>query len=352
MKRKTTYIVGAGASVEFGFPIGSDLTKEISDILRVRLDDFGHLKSGDKDVLRGLEEVLRHLPPAPEGKRWSLGYLYGVANRVSRNMHLALSIDNFLEAKKDKIGYADTGKLAIAIQILKHERESGLWVDPHKGGQTDFSRIKENWLLTLFRILSAQKGIDGFLSGLSLCHFITFNYDRVVEKFFTDAVQSYFELGMAEAQKAISENLNIFHVYGDLGSFSGGGGIEFGGGRDLRMAANASRNIRTFTEGVADIDKIGQATTWCEESDTIIFMGFAFLPLNLRAIRPQKMPGARKRVYGTVYGMSEDNTQMAELLLRRTWFDGSPHIFSLRPVTCQKLIAEISGYLGEYDLEA
>ena len=51
LREKTVFIVGAGASKEFGMPIGSELALSISKKLNVLFDDWGRkVVDGDSDL--------------------------------------------------------------------------------------------------------------------------------------------------------------------------------------------------------------------------------------------------------------------------------------------------------------
>lgn len=347
MKRKYTFIVGAGASVEFGFPVGSELTSSISDLLNLEFDELGDLERGDEQIAY----CLRRIPYPVAKKSWNTSYLYRAANEMSQNMGLAPSIDNYLEAKKDSLGYSEIGKIAIARAILQHEKNSALWFDrrTERRQRPDFARMPPNWLTNLFQTLVSQNDLDNFRRALKSCSFVTFNYDRVVEYFFFHSIKSYFDLKENETEKIIKEDLNIVHVYGSLGPINGVNSIEFGDFEDSRSIFKASQNIMTFTEGVNEELEMKQAMNWCEDADVLLFLGFAYLPLNLAALKPETayLP---KTVLGTGYGMSSDNLAIAKNILKHKWFGGESVELDIRSVTCTTLLSDVSGLLGEYDL--
>ena len=349
MKRKTTYIIGAGASVSFGFPVGRTLTEEISFHLRSKIDPYDGVELIDKIIRYAIQKI-----PYPEaGREWNPNYLHNAAVKIAKNMPLAPSIDNYLEAKKDRVGYSEIGKIAISHAILGHERKSSLWFDRFNDHlqSPDFAKFGDNWLSALFRILTAQKGLEGFRLALRSSNFVTFNFDRVIEKFFFEAVKSYFDLTDDQAWDVLDQDLNVAHVYGSLGSLKGPNSVPFGSNGDSQSVYDGSRKIRTFSEGVRDERDISQAGSWCHDSETVIFMGFAFLPLNMRVLSPND-PFGKKRVYGTSLGLSSDNSAIAKNILSYTWFNDPQVEIDFRAVRCEELISQISGYLGEEDLFA
>lgn len=345
MLRTYTYVVGAGASVEFGFPVGETLTAEIAKLLKFSFDNFSRFQTGDRVLASAFEGV-----PHPDGNVYRSEYLLRISADISRNMGLAPSIDNYLEAQKDKEGIPEVGKMAIARAILQHERKCGLWVDWRKGHEVDFSRLNDNWLTRLFRVLTAQRGLDSFSEALAQCRFVTFNYDRVIEHFFAKAIGSYFGLNANEVAEFISQHLNIVHVYGSLGNLGDGTAVGFGDFETNYLnVQKAGARIKTFTEGIDDQEEIQTAKKWLQESNCLIFMGFAFLPLNLQALRPDE-PLQCERILGTAYGVSKDNLNISKAILNNMWTKRPPEAFDFRPVTCSELISDLSGYLGEHDL--
>jgi len=88
LKQNTVFVVGAGASNEFGLPVGSQLATKISEKLNVLFDEFGtKIVSGDKDLFQNVtrtrvEESLQYQKAA-----WL----------IRDGIILAHSIDDFLD---------------------------------------------------------------------------------------------------------------------------------------------------------------------------------------------------------------------------------------------------------------
>jgi hypothetical protein len=189
MERKYTFVIGAGASREFDFPIGNELVSKISELLRIKVDDLERPSSGNRELLASLSR-LSHPDPS---KRLNQAYVYSTANWVSENMGLAASIDNFLDAHRERTLLPEIGKIAIACALLDSEKNSALWFDWQKEQKNSgFADFPPNWLTTLFRLLTTQRDFQAFRNALRSFRFVTFNYDRVIEKFFSDAINSYY----------------------------------------------------------------------------------------------------------------------------------------------------------------
>jgi hypothetical protein len=256
-----------------------------------------------------------------------------------------------LDAQKEKRGYVPVGKIAISKAILDSERNTSLWFDWRKSANTrpDFASLPKNWLTNVFQILSAKRNLDGFLSALNCIRFVTFNYDRVIEKFFLEATKSYFSISDQEVSEALKNNLNIVHVYGSLGDISGPGAVEFGSSKDYSDVYRASTSINTFTEGISEGNEIQRAQGWIASTDAIIFVGFAFLRINLVALQPARFSKS-PRVLGTTLNMSVENEEIAKNFLKHKWFKGVRHKFEFSPIEGNQLISDISGYLAEDDV--
>jgi hypothetical protein len=119
-KSKTVFVVGAGASAELRMPTGAQLTSQIAQMLTPKREQFRSYFT-NQNIYNAIEaEILR------SGQR--LDQVYGqyvrAADDISRNMHLASSIDNFLRTHHEDPIKAFMGKLAIANCILRAEADT------------------------------------------------------------------------------------------------------------------------------------------------------------------------------------------------------------------------------------
>jgi hypothetical protein len=73
--RPTVFIVGAGASAEFGLPTGAELMKIVSDAVTFEVDPSG-LAKGDRQLFRLLKEKLASdddkIVQAAQRLRWTM----------------------------------------------------------------------------------------------------------------------------------------------------------------------------------------------------------------------------------------------------------------------------------------
>ncbi len=111
-RRKTLFIVGAGASCEAGLPVGSVLKEQIAE----------SLGSGPGlDLDSTLSNAFSML-----GNSNGEGLYYNAAALIRRNMSQAISIDNFLDAHQENKYVNAVGKLLIVYALLRAEKVSKL----------------------------------------------------------------------------------------------------------------------------------------------------------------------------------------------------------------------------------
>lgn len=298
LKNETVFIVGAGASDEFGLPVGAKLQAEIASLLRFR---FGgelsrRLVSGDP----GIYELLRHQYGAQQ-----LGDYMRAAEHVSDAIPLSHSIDNFLDTHHHDARVIDVGKIAIAKCILDAERGSTLWIDrSNKGNDIDLSALASTWIGRLF--VAMQEGLRAEYAErfFDKAAFVVFNYDRCVEQYFLRALMRYFRFS-EERAAAIVNGAIILHPYGTLGYLpslkSIPQAVEFG--YESCSFVEIAKGIRTYTE-IADQDVIDQIRRTIAKAETICFLGFAYQQQNMDLITPKNGSSA-KTVMGTAFEMSE-----------------------------------------------
>lgn len=342
-------VVGAGASKEYGLPTGAELAQAIANVADIRFDDFGtRLSSGDHQIV----STLRFLADLREsGSRDINPYLYA-AWRIRDNMSLAPSIDNFLDTHRNDALLVDFGKIAICHSIQMAESSSSLRVDRNRSNPTiNFPAIKGTWLEQLFKLLAAQRNFDDFLVALSQITFVSFNYDRCIHQFFHFACISYFDLDQEHQQKLLSA-LKVIYPYGTVGPFVASSiNTNFGNVTYQGQLIEASRQIRTFTEG-AESSLNKEVRREIESSEIVMFLGFGFLQLNMDLLF-QNQRFRPIRVLGTGKGLSKDSISEVESELSDIFVhDGpvlghmdDPERIRIVDCTCGELFFEFQRYL-------
>jgi hypothetical protein len=298
IERRTTFVIGAGASYELGLPLGEGLKQDIRPLLNLSFDDLGRFKGRDSDLYRTLlvyQENKRNITFQELVKKcWML----------SHALPAAISIDNLLDAHRDDEHIAFIGKVAIAKAVIQAERSSTLYWDQSKRDDFDLSNATGSWLIPLFQKLTENIPKQDATRIFDNVSFVVFNYDRCLEFFLPRALSTYYGFNDQEA-KQIASSARIYHPYGQVGALDHGHsqGIASFGDTKANLAEVANR-IRTFTEGLRYDSHRDTIRAEIESSENVVFLGFAFHPLNMRVL--QVPSGNRiRRIFGTTIGLAD-----------------------------------------------
>ena len=276
IKRPTTLILGAGASVPFGFPSGEKLRNDVLSRLNPgnvisygeTLQLFYKLDFGE-DILKAFTAALLR-----SGK---------------------LSVDSFLEHRPE---FIPIGKAAIALELIRYENENNLLYSD-----------KMTWYQYLFNHLNTM--FDDFdKNNLKI---LTFNYDRSLEHYlFTALVNSYGKPGDECVKKLTA--VPIIHLHGDLGELpylSKGGKLM----RSYRPAINvenvriAAERIKIIHEGIEKESQYERAYEILKQSELICFLGFGYHELNLTRLKFNRQPTnpfpRAQEVIGSSFGLTD-----------------------------------------------
>jgi hypothetical protein len=336
-KKRTLFVVGAGASKEFNLPLGPELASIIATKMDIKPRDYGEDQegAGDFDIYnqfrrRAPNKVNEHL----------------AACRVIKDgVQMSSSIDDFLDVHSSNKVIQRVGKLSIVKTILEQERESKLWFNKSNiYNRMKVSRFENTWLIKLVRMLGRgvlKEKIETIFDNVA---FIVFNYDRCIEQCLYHALQQLYSVQESKAEEIMSR-LDIIHPYGTVGEFkTSRGGVAFGGESDhLSEDYSAlSDGIKTYTEQIHDEDELMAIREQAELAQRIVFLGFAFHDQNI-ALLKSKIPLKRKDIYATAYGMSKSDVDVVHAQLLN-FFEGKEreimengHIVLRADLTCAAL---------------
>lgn len=334
-----TIVVGAGASKEVNMPLGSELKKQISDLLDLKYDGYTQY-SGDNIIGRSLGL----LGTDKLGSKANINLLVQASRHIRDAMPLAISIDNFIDAHKGNLNIENAGKLAIVRSILQAEAKSSLTIAAgNHHNKMNFEKSQETWLNSFFQIITENCTFDALPKRLKKIGIICFNYDRCIEHYLFHSLKNYYGVNDEEAKEMLL-NLDIYHPYGSVGNlpwmetdFS----VGFGEEPSPQLLIELAKRIRTFTEEIAqeDISKIQQLLY---SAKRVAFLGFAFHSLNLRLLyqKPDQTKNKICHVYATGIGISEHDalTLKDELTLMAGY--NRDYIKISRDTPCAKLFAE------------
>lgn len=280
---KTVFILGAGASAPYGFPLGQGLRELICD-----LDGSQHAAA----------EILRR---AGFTDTEVAAFAQEFATSGLR------SIDAFLANRTD---WEKVGKAALAAFLLRSERLEAL-------NSVDGVRGRSDWYGELWNSMVADVQRPEQLIQKNAIKFITFNYDRSLEAFLHGAVRATFKLDDSEAF-AVWSQFPIHHVYGSLGDYEPGVGhgvygLPKGNGNTETAAieqACASIKVVPAVRHAED-DAVARAMlTW---ADRVLILGFGFDPINCHRLgigevvterSGTRAGSAKPTIFATVMGLT------------------------------------------------
>lgn len=286
--QETTFIVGAGASTDFGLPIGRTLAGIIGQMLADELS--ANPRDGEQPILRAAMRSGEH------------GDFGAAAQDIAGGMIAARSIDRFLHSRQGRPLVERVGKCAISEAIARAERTSRL------GGvdETDWAAVRgallatnDSWLARLFSLLQEGVRPEDADKIFESVRFVVFNYDRCIERYLQLALAHVMQQTVGKSAELVQQ-IPLVHVYGSLGELKSPGQQVPFGADEFHLPMMAA-GIRTFTEAAKE-DVLARAHTLLRESDRIVFLGFAFDPLNVQALFPEPL-GAHQHIMATSMGL-------------------------------------------------
>lgn len=336
-KSKTVFIVGAGASAEFGLPIGSGLKKIIAKHIDISFEHGYRLERGNSEIVEAINEKVRNESGNPN-------QYYQAGRRVGLAMPVAPSIDNYLDAHKHDKFSTVIGKLGIVASILEAERNSSLYFNQIANNKTDLLKSGDTWLSRLSSFLVERidkNSVDSIFDNVA---FIVFNYDRCVELYLHQMLQDYYGINEKHAANLI-KGLTIIHPYGHVGCLpwqsDSNEGVYFGSDLNGRQLLVASERIRTFTERIEDSNGLIEINKSISSAARMVFLGFSFQPQNMELLSLEKK-GNVCSVFATAYNMSDHDCNVVKAdiqkMLKGTILDFNIEIRNT--LKCQKLFDE------------
>lgn len=290
--KNTVFVLGAGASYPYGFPLGVKLRQDIMKVPATYLHDVKFLD--------------RPKPSAVEPSTTEFFQAFIESK--------APSIDAFLA---NRMEFAEIGRIAIAKVLLGYEVVHRLFDDAND----------DDWYAAVFNAIRCPREH----LGSNKVSFVTFNYDRSLELALWSFLRHTYKLTDDEAWTATAQ-FPIVHVYGSLGSLNpqsqnfvpyGLGGLRDSGISSAdeqhrqRLVTKAAAQIRVIPEHRGDQHSEGfdRAKKIISEAERLVFLGFAFDDLNVTRLSPDlqgamnaivdALDGDAPRFAGTVFGLRD-----------------------------------------------
>ena len=343
---KTVIIVGAGASKEVNLPTGKELKDRISNTLKIELDAMGRLIGSDRIICSALESIIKRNGSDEKYHPPHLRYIFA-AEKIRNAMPLSISIDHFIDTHQGDKALELCGKLAIVREILHAERDSLLFFDPiNQKPSIDHKSVEKTWLNSFMKLLTENCRISKLEERLSSIIFVVFNYDRCVEHFLFNALQTYYSIDDSRAA-ALVDRVKIYHPYGTVGDLPWSKKkhvIEFGAEPTPDKLIDLANQIKTFTEGAdPNSSAIEEIRAGMAEARIVLFLGFAYHPLNLNLIQASR--GAHLipntvQYFGTAMDISDRNCDVISSDLTKLGGANQNNITLRNNLTCYKLFSE------------
>ena len=298
-KQKVVFVVGAGASREYNFPLGSHLKDRIAVDVRFRFEHGGSQQtSGSVDLL---DHIRRHVRANTERAN---DYTMA-ANLLASAIPSFVSIDEALHFVSHSPEAVEVGKIAIVDHILKAERGSTLAFNRQNGRLTD---LPEGWISEMFSMAVAGSRRQDLARIFDHVTFVNFNYDRAIEQYLFWALQERTSATEDEA-RAIVAGLNMIRPYGSIGPFSHNFSDPFGFGTTAyfdpftRLAV-----LGTYTDQQPKHDTAAMHNA-ALNAKLIVFLGFGYHTSNVDLIKMNSGNGSAV-VMGTVSGIHKSNHEL------------------------------------------
>jgi hypothetical protein len=293
-RRRTVFVLGAGASFEYGLPLGEGLASKIVNEISseshrpLSLEEWTGTKA---DTWKSLAEDLRD--------------------------SCFNSIDTWLSRRTM---YLNAGKIAICHAI-------GAGEDPNK--------LRAGWYRELWQVLAwgAQTASDIYENNVG---FITFNYDRSLEHFLYERMRPTFGVS-AEDAASIVNRIPIIHMHGQAGplpwqkphpvdAWFHANPLQKTQAPDFHPylangtfdqtawihAQRRSSGIRVmFEDPRGEKTPLTPARRLLGYADRIIFMGFGYDPINMRKLRYTPDSDKSQEILGAYFEGTRSKTSIA-----------------------------------------
>jgi hypothetical protein len=328
--KKVVFIIGAGASVDYGMPLGGRLAETIAADVGFEFDRLSVLKKGDVELYQGLRSRF-----SAEKARSYLAAGPSLAAAISSSA----SVDDALYLLSEYPEAVELGKICIIRSILRAEHNSTLKLS-RETGRLGPDAGKDGWIEQMFSMAIANCKLSKLENAFLNITFINFNYDRCLEHYLYWSLQ---RIGVPEKDaNGIVASLSIIRPYGTLGSIlpsmpdllSFGNPNPFGG-------FGVQNRIRTFIESEAlhDPDHVRRVLS---EASLHIFIGFGFHRQNMELLSVlQDMPfHNRSEVLATVYKVHDANLARLTISLQNT-LRVHPERMELLPMTAGQMLKEL-----------
>jgi hypothetical protein len=273
------FVVGAGASAAYDFPLGHEL---VTEILELHPDNPPWKEMGNGDRLGQFQGALRYSDHS--------------------------SIDILLEHRVD---LWEIGAQAIAAVLLPKESPMNLARFARRQNTTlyDYNRSHDRWYGLLFEKLARLANSFADFTRLPIS-FVTFNYDRSFDFFFWQWLHVKYSVTPQALSDYLSK-LQIFHVHGQLGKLAFQDGapaekLEYGRPMTHIEVERAAKTIHIpHNADLVNQPGYKSAVERIKEAKTLVFLGFGFDERNFERLQvPDVRDQNQLMIYATSYNLN------------------------------------------------
>lgn len=289
---ETVFILGAGASAPYGYPIGTGLRDDICLNFTSDMSALQEKPGGDYGELK---QLMRDAPDFID---------------CFRNSRIK-SIDRWLGLNG---GYRDIGKLAIVNAIVKREDRSQI---AFEGKEKSL-----DWFSVLFNEMMVGIAKPEHFAYHRV-YFITFNYDRVFEHLLYESFRNTFSRVPLEEINRILSNVDVIHVYGCIDEPPWKKGeYKYGDSYTLSYLIEARKRIKTVSESAASyvLTEFNKGGRLLRAAKRVFFLGFGYDSQNLEILGiPQCFSVGTEppAIFGTGQGLSPEEIQSTQMKMGR-----------------------------------
>lgn len=290
---KVVFILGAGASHTYGFPLGNELRYNIV--------------KGYPGALNGLSRSLgdRRATFSSQSQKFIKKF----------DLSADLSIDLFLSKFPE---FEFEGKMAIMYSILQAETASVFLEDlqirmKEKQKRRSVQIDVDDWMWYLYDKLTRKFNSVKSFSEINFDNisFVTFNYDRSLEHFFYTALENGFNYErIGGSPKELFDKISIEHVYGKVIDLPGeqakdGTFLRYKGfNPDSTPISEWVNNIKI----IYDDRKNNTENIYpkIRNADIIYFLGFGYDITNLKLLGFPEIISPNQFIFGTGYNLYKE----------------------------------------------
>ncbi|AHG48011.1 hypothetical protein RLEG12_33000 [Rhizobium leguminosarum bv. trifolii CB782] len=316
----TVFVIGAGASAEFGMPVGSALTTTIKQNCKYRFE-HGTMVEGVMPIFNYYRSTYDMQDPA---QLKQVEERFHIMMQIHQSIDMHESIDEYIYRYSDNPVVAEIGKLQVAYAISRAESECLL--SEKKDFHFDkkgFDGLNGTWIYAFAKaLMNGVKASDIETIGNDIT-IICFNYDRCIEHYLEHAICRAYAGVTQDVAREIVSRIDIIHPYGVLGPLKA---FQFG---HTDRIWEMSENLITWSETIRDPQIIHGMTNAIDEAETLVFMGFAFATQNMDLMRGEADPRGEMRrssllqdvkdVYATAFRLRPQVHSKMKLKIMSLW---------------------------------